>query len=211
MRFSLSIALAALAGLSLVRPLAAQCSPVAPGDMFLAPVTITESPAYPVTVLALPGSVSYANAGDPVVGLKIAPPIMLDPLDAYVANVDYGACIDAGLGEGTIDFFSEGSYMVRVDRMSGSQTLENVQVGTKTLGTCYKEGAIKEFECPTPPKAFEGDDADDPPDFPNQCTVTSVPDLVMKVCTESTAQGGPIDLIWSTTAAKARSASTASA
>jgi hypothetical protein len=195
MRVVLSLSLAALAGSTLARAPAAQCTPITPGDMFLDPTTIPESATYPVTVLALPGPVTYANAGDPVIGLKIAPPEMLDPLDDYVADVDYGACIDASLGEGRIDFLFEGVYVVRVDRMSGSQTLEIVKVGAKTLGTCYSEGAIKEFDCPTPPKAFEGDDADDPPDFPNQCTVTSVPDLVMKVCTESTTQGGPIDLI----------------
>jgi hypothetical protein len=162
--------------------------------MFLDPTAIAESPFYPVTSFpGTPATLHVPSAGDPVVGLRIAPPEMLSSLDAYAPGVDYAACIDFGSGHGEIDLRADGSYVVVIDRSSTAQTILVVDVGIKSLGTCYRRGAIKEFDCPTPPKAFEGDDVDEPPDFENQCSVTSIADLARKVATA--AGTGTIDLV----------------
>lgn len=165
----------------------AQCTSLTPAQMFLDPATIAEDD-YPVVTLGGPGTVTFLNGGDPVVGLAIAPPTMLSPADDYIPGVDYAACIDAAAGTGEIDFVSDGSYAVRVDRMSGSQTIEIYDLGVRDLGTCYKKGNLKEFPCQTPSDTFAGDDVDIAPEI----KVTSIADLVTKVCNK--AGTGMIDL-----------------
>jgi hypothetical protein len=168
------------------------CAEQTPAQMLLDPLTVPESDLYPVLFAPLaPATVTVPAAGDPVVALRIAPPNMLDPLDAYVPTVDYTACIGPAGGE--LRFLVPGSYVVQIQRLSGILDVLIVDVEVKSLGTCYKSGELKEFDCPTPPKAFEGDDVDEPPDFRNQCTVTSIADLVAKVT--AAAGTGMIDLI----------------
>ena len=108
---------------------------------------------------------------------------MLLAADAYLPNVDYAVCYGPASGSVVVNFNAKGSYVMRVARQSGATSTEIVEVGTKALDTCEAVGVLTEFPCPQPPKAYEGADADDPPDFANQCTVTSISNLVDLVCT----------------------------
>ena len=190
----LALVLVALSGAHAAH---AACIPQSSSQMFLDPLTVPDGElgvAIPSLNLPGPGTQMFPPTTGAVTGLHIAGATMLSAFDDYVPNVDYFACIDNVSGQGFVQFASEGAYVVRVDYSSGPSQYFVVGVGAKDLTQCFKDGPVKEFPCPTPPKAYEGADVAVPPDFANQSSVSGIDNLVTQVNTD--AVGGPIALVF---------------
>jgi len=175
----------------------ASCVPETNAQLFLDPSTFPNGELdVAITTIELPsaGAHTFGPVSGSVTGIQIAGAQMLSPSDAYLPNVDYFACLENGDGSGVAQFLSEGVYLVQVDYSAGPAQYFVVGVAAKQLTQCFKDGDVKEFPCPAPPKAYEGADVAVPPDFPVQSSVSGIDDLVTQVTTD--AAGGPISLVF---------------
>ncbi|MEO8148189.1 MAG: IPTL-CTERM sorting domain-containing protein [Bacteroidia bacterium] len=168
-----------------------QCITLTPAQMQMSSSEIIYG-VHTVINLGGLGNLPFSNGGDPVTGIKILPPVMLNPVANYVPGTHYTACVDAGAGTGQITFNRGGVYMVRVNRLSGNNDTLQVLVLAEKLQTCAAGGAPTEFPCPVPTHAFEGSDTEPTLRFPGSTVVNSVAALAAAIA--AAAGAGQIDV-----------------
>ena len=129
-------------------------------------------------------------------GIKIAPPQMIDTTDTYRPNIDYNACLDPFTGANNVTFQKAGPYIVRVVRASGPDEWHIIGVGTQVLGACFMAGGPPaQFVFPIPPKGYVGADVClGAAYFPVQACYASLALLVADVTAD--AAGGPVDMVF---------------
>lgn len=127
---------------------AAYAAPVPCSNLAIDPTTVPLA-VYPKVQLNAGDSLLIPAAGNPVVDIRIAPPVTLNPLNSYQCDVDYMADLTAG--DATLTFNRNAPYFVRITRANGDEESTIIEVGVRShgKGTC-EGGAATEIPCGTP-------------------------------------------------------------
>jgi len=108
---------------------------------------------YPRIVAGINDPVSFIDGGNPVTGIKVTPPVMIDPINNFICGTDYRASfVPNGI---SVVFSGQAPFAVEVSHMNGTIVNYIIEVGVNctdagdTGGEC-NGGSATEIDCGIP-------------------------------------------------------------